>query len=156
VIGLEDDYWLVLHLMIAGRLHWFEPDRKVPAKSPTRSVRVRPGTLTLTEAGTKRRAGPAFFARQGCARHASSSGLEPLEATRDEFAGALRREITPLKRALTDPRFDQRHRQTRYSMRSCMRHACRRFALTSRISDGTWRGSMQRCARLLRLDHPSA
>ncbi|HZF17152.1 MAG TPA: DNA-formamidopyrimidine glycosylase family protein [Steroidobacteraceae bacterium] len=135
VIGLEDDYWLVLHLMIAGRLHWFEPDRKVPAKAPLALFEFDTGTLTLTEAGTKRRAALHFLHGKAALATHHRPGLEPLEATRDEFAGALRRENHTLKRALTDPRLISGIGNA-YSDE--ILHAARLspVALTSRISDG--------------------
>jgi formamidopyrimidine-DNA glycosylase len=104
VIGLDDDYWLVLHLMIAGRLHWFEAGRKVPAKAPLALFEFDAGTLTLTEAGSKRRAALHFLHGRAALTAHHRPGLEPLEATCAEFAATLRHENHTLKRALTDPR----------------------------------------------------
>ncbi len=135
VIGLEGDYWLVLHLMIAGRLHWFDTGRKVPAKSPLALFEFDAGTLTLTEAGTKRRAALHFLHGRSALNAHHRPGLEPLEATRAEFAESLRRENHTLKRALTDPRLMSGIGNA-YSDE--ILHAARLspVTLTSRISDG--------------------
>ncbi|MDJ0712363.1 MAG: DNA-formamidopyrimidine glycosylase family protein [Woeseiaceae bacterium] len=105
-IGLADDYWLVIHLMIAGRLQWADADAK-PGK-PTRNtlalLRFSSGTLSITEAGTKRRASLyAVRGSDGLAEH-DPGGLEVLEASLEAFADRLRLENRTLKRALTDPR----------------------------------------------------
>jgi formamidopyrimidine-DNA glycosylase len=103
VIGLEGDYWLVVHLMIAGRLHWFEAGRKVPAKAPLALLEFDSGTLTVTEAGTRRRAALHFLQGIQALDAHHRPGLEPLTAPLSEFNAALRRENHTLKRALTDP-----------------------------------------------------
>jgi len=102
--GLEGDLWLVLHLMIAGRLHWYE-DRAKAAKG--RSVAVfgfSTGSLTLTEAGTQKRA--SLHVVQGAAAldDLNPGGLEVFDATAAEFTQAIRARNHTLKRALTDPR----------------------------------------------------
>jgi formamidopyrimidine-DNA glycosylase len=101
--GFEGDLWLVLHLMIAGRLHWIDPGAASKRSALAYFVFDR-GTLTLTEAGTKRRASLAVFAsREQLARH-DPGGLEVLPATFEDFRARLVRENHTLKRALTDPR----------------------------------------------------
>ncbi len=102
--GFEGDQWLVLHLMIAGRLHWI-PAGAAPAKRAALAYFVfDTGTLTLTEAGTKRRASLSVFgSREQLAGH-DPGGLEVLPATFDEFRARLVSENHTLKRALTDPR----------------------------------------------------
>ena len=102
--GFDGDHWLVLHLMIAGRLHWIAAGA-APAKRAALAYFVfDTGTLTLTEAGTKRRASLAVFgSREQLARH-DPGGLEVLPATFDEFRARLVSENHTLKRALTDPR----------------------------------------------------
>lgn len=105
-IGFTDDYWLVIHLMIAGRLQWLDADRK-PGK-PTRNTlarfRFESGILVVTEAGTKKRASlHVVHGRQALSGH-DPGGLEVLSADLAEFGQALRRENRTLKRALTDPR----------------------------------------------------
>ncbi len=103
-IGFEDDLYLVLHLMIAGRLHWVAVGAKLQAKRGLAAFDFPNGTLTLTEAGSKRRASlHAVRGRAGLAG-LDPGGIEPLSAGRDAFAAALRRESHTLKRALTDPR----------------------------------------------------
>ena len=104
VIGLEGGYSLVLHLMIAGRLHWYAAGRKPPSRAPLALFEFDTGTLTLTEAGTKRRASLHLLkGAQALAAH-HRPGLEPMQATIDEFAAALRHENHTLKRVLTDPK----------------------------------------------------
>jgi formamidopyrimidine-DNA glycosylase len=103
VIALDADYFLVIHLMIAGRLHWFDAGRKVPAKAPLALFEFDVGTLTLTEAGTKRRASLHFLHGKGELAALHRPGVDPRASTCDEFAGALRGENHTLKRALTDP-----------------------------------------------------
>ena len=103
-IGFEGDLHLVLHLMIAGRLHWLAAGAKLPGKRGLAAFDFPNGTLTLTEAGSKRRA--ALHAMRGESGLAGldPGGIEPLTASRAAFAAALRRESHTLKRALTDPR----------------------------------------------------
>jgi formamidopyrimidine-DNA glycosylase len=104
VIALEDELFLALHLMIAGRLHWGARGAKVPARVGLAAFDFSSGTLVLTEAGTKRRA--ALHCVRGAAALAAldRGGLEVLEASPEAFRAALVRESHTLKRALTDPR----------------------------------------------------
>ncbi len=104
VLGLDGDLFLAIHLMVAGRLHWKPAGAKLPGKAGLAAFDFAEGTLTLTEAGSKRRA--ALHAVAGAAGLAAldRGGLEPLTATPGEFAAAIRRENHTLKRALTDPR----------------------------------------------------
>ncbi len=104
VLGLDGDLFLAIHLMVAGRLHWKPAGAKLPGKAGLAALDFAEGTLTLTEAGSKRRA--ALHAVAGAAGLAAldRGGIEPLTATAGEFAAALRRENHTLKRALTDPR----------------------------------------------------
>ncbi len=102
-IGLEGELWLVFHLMIAGRLHWFEPG--APIKRPGLArLEFENGTLTLTEAGTKRRASLHLVQGEAQLRLQDPGGLEVLQASLEEFAARLRSENHTLKRALTDPK----------------------------------------------------
>jgi formamidopyrimidine-DNA glycosylase len=103
VFCLEDELFLALHLMIAGRLHWKEPGAKVPGRIGLAAFDFPAGTLTLTEASTKKRAALHLLPGQAGLRQLERSGLEPLEASAEQFAEALRRESHTLKRALTDP-----------------------------------------------------
>ena len=104
VFACDDDYFLVLHLMIAGRLQWKLPQAKVPGKVGLAAFDFPGGTLVLTEAGSKRRA--ALHAVRGRAGLAAMDpgGIDVFAASRDEFAATLTRERHTLKRALTDPR----------------------------------------------------
>jgi formamidopyrimidine-DNA glycosylase len=102
-IGLEGDYWLVFHLMIAGRLHWFEKGTPLPKRAVLARLEFANGTLTLTEAGTKRRASLHFLHGQQALQQQDPGGMEILQAGLPQFAAQLRRENHTLKRALTDP-----------------------------------------------------
>src|SRR5258708_394197 len=103
VFALDDELFLVLHLMIAGRLHWKERGAKPPGKIGLAAFDFPNGTLTLTEAGTKKRA--SLHIVQGEDRLAAHQpgGLEVLDADLAAFRTALARENHTLKRALTDP-----------------------------------------------------
>ncbi len=104
-IGFEGDHWLVLHLMIAGRLHWAAsaPARKGQGRALAHLVFDR-GTLTLTEAGTKRRASLYVFSSSEQLDRTDAGGLEVLESSLEEFRSRLVAENHTLKRSLTDPR----------------------------------------------------
>ncbi len=104
VFALEGELFLVLHLMIAGRLRWKEAGARVPGKIGLAAFDFSTGTLILTEAGTKRRA--ALWAARGEAALAEHDpgGVEPLTASLEAFREALTRERHTLKRTLTDPR----------------------------------------------------
>jgi formamidopyrimidine-DNA glycosylase len=103
VFDLDDDLFLVLHLMIAGRLHWKPPGARPPGKVGLAAFDFPDGTLVLTEAGTKRRASlHVVRGEEALARH-RPPGLEVLDADPAAFRAALRRENHTLKRALTDP-----------------------------------------------------
>jgi len=104
VFELDDELYLVFHLMIAGRFLWQPRDRRPPARITLATLTFPAGVLVLTEAGTKKRA--ALHVLQGkwvLAAH-DPGGIEPLAATLDQFRQALQRERHTLKRALTDPR----------------------------------------------------
>lgn len=105
VIALDDDLFLVIHLMIAGRLHWKAPGTKGSASRNVLAEFLFPnGMLTLTEAGTKRRASLSVVrGRAGLAEH-GRGGLEVLDASLDDFIARLRMESHTIKRSLTDPR----------------------------------------------------
>ena len=103
-IGLDDDLWLVLHLMIAGRLHWYEDRVKALKARGLATFQFSSGVLTLTEAGTQKRASlHVIEGEEGLAR-LDPGGLEVFTATEEQFAEALRARNHTLKRALTDPR----------------------------------------------------
>jgi formamidopyrimidine-DNA glycosylase len=103
-IGLQGDLWLVLHLMIAGRLHWKNAGAKLAGKQNLAAFDFDEGTLTLTEAGSKRRAGLWLLEGAAAVAELDPGGLEVLSATFEQFASELKRENHTLKRALADPR----------------------------------------------------
>lgn len=103
-IGLETDLWLVFHLMIAGRLHWFAAGAAVSKRAALARLAFADGLLTLTEAGTKRRASLHLVHGPEQLRLQDPGGLEILHASLDQFAVRLRSENHTLKRALTDPK----------------------------------------------------
>ncbi|HJQ20615.1 MAG TPA: DNA-formamidopyrimidine glycosylase family protein [Gemmatimonadaceae bacterium] len=102
-MGLDDDLHLVLHLMIAGRLHWLDRGKRVP-KTVLASFEFPNGTLTLTEAGSKKRASLHLVRGVDALGQFARGGIEPLASSRDAFAERLRSENHTVKRSLTDPR----------------------------------------------------
>lgn len=103
LLGLEDDIWLVFHLMIAGRFHWKSPGAKLAGRHALAAFDFADGSLTLTEFGPKKRASlHVVKGESGLAEH-DPGGIEVLEADLDTFNEALTRENHTLKRALTDP-----------------------------------------------------
>ena len=103
VLALENDLFLVIHLMVAGRLRWLADDKKPPGRITLALFEFPGGTLALTEAGTKRRA--SLHVVRGTAALAAfdAGGLEIADADRAAFTARLRAENHTLKRALTDP-----------------------------------------------------
>lgn len=104
VVQLEDDLFLVIHLMIAGRLRWVPAGGKVPGKIGLAAFDFTNGTLILTEAGSKRRASLWLVRGEKSLEQFERGGLEVLEADLAEFTERLIRENHTLKRSLTDPR----------------------------------------------------
>ncbi|PYU89056.1 MAG: formamidopyrimidine-DNA glycosylase [Acidobacteria bacterium] len=104
VFCLERELFLILHLMIAGRLHWKPAGSRIPGKLGLAAFDFPDGTLTLTEAGTKKRAALHIARGENTLLRHDPGGLEVLEAPAGEFRAALTRENHTLKRALTDPR----------------------------------------------------
>jgi formamidopyrimidine-DNA glycosylase len=102
-IGFDNGLWLVLHLMIAGRLHWREPGAKLAGKHNLAAFDFPPGTLLLTEAGSKKRAALRLLEDEEALRSLDKGGLEVLGSSIESFSVALTRRNHTLKRALTDP-----------------------------------------------------
>jgi len=102
--GFENELWMVLHLMIAGRLHWRDRPAKLAGKQNLAAFDFSNGTLLLTEAGTKKRASLHLVQGEEALRAIDRGGLEVLDCTVDAFTEALTRSNHTLKRALTDPR----------------------------------------------------
>ena len=103
-IALEPDFCLVLHLMIAGRLHWRDEPMKIGGKQQLAAFDFESGSLLLTESGTKKRASLYLVRGQDALAEHDPGGLEPLDCTLSRFAERLTRENRTLKRALTNPR----------------------------------------------------
>jgi len=104
VLGLEGGLHLVIHLMIAGRLHWKAKGAKIPGRLGLAAFDFATGTLQMTEAGSKKRASLHLVAGEEGLASFARGGIEVLECDLDTFRAALRRESHTLKRALTDPR----------------------------------------------------
>jgi formamidopyrimidine-DNA glycosylase len=102
-IGFDNDVWLVIHLMIAGRLHWYEPGHRGKIRSPLLQLDFDNGVLTLTEAGTKRRASLHVVAGEAQLEEHDRGGLEVLGVDRAVFRERMSERNHTLKRALTDP-----------------------------------------------------
>jgi formamidopyrimidine-DNA glycosylase len=100
----DGERFLILHLMIAGRLHWKAPDAKLPAKVGLAAFRFANGSLTLTEAGSKKRASLHLVRGSVALKQHDPGGLDVLTADLAAFAAVLTRENHTLKRVLTDPR----------------------------------------------------
>jgi formamidopyrimidine-DNA glycosylase len=102
-LGFEGDRWLVIHLMVAGRLQWAEGTAKPTARNALAHFVFGSGTLTLTEAGTKRRASLHVVDGEAALGAHDPGGIDVLACTLEAFATALTRENHTLKRSLTDP-----------------------------------------------------
>lgn len=103
-IGLDNDLWLVLHLMIAGRLHWRGPNAPLSGRTNLAAFDFRNGSLVLTEAGSKHRASLSVVAGEEALAGMGRGGLDVFSADLGAFRAALTAENRTLKRALTDPR----------------------------------------------------
>jgi formamidopyrimidine-DNA glycosylase len=103
-IGVEGDLWLVLHLMIAGRLHWRPPGAKLAGRHNLAAFDFPNGCLVLTEAGTKHRASLHVLVGEEGLRTVDPGGIEIFSSDLGSFRAALTAENRTLKRALTDPR----------------------------------------------------
>jgi formamidopyrimidine-DNA glycosylase len=103
-IGLEGDLWLVLHLMIAGRLHWRPPQAKLAGRNALAAFDFPSGSLVLTEAGSKRRASLHVLRGEEALNAIDPGGVEVFSTDLNGFRAALTLENRTLKRALTDPR----------------------------------------------------
>jgi formamidopyrimidine-DNA glycosylase len=103
VFHLEGDLFLVIHLMVAGRLQWKAPGAAIPKKVGMAAIDFPEGSLVLTEQGTKKRSGIWVLRGEEALAGENRGGVEPLEIDEDEFGSALAKENRTLKRALTDP-----------------------------------------------------
>jgi formamidopyrimidine-DNA glycosylase len=103
-IGMDNDCWLVLHLMLAGRLHWRPPEIKLAGRNNLAAFDFAPGSLVLTEAGTKRRAALHAVSGEQALCAFDAGGIDVFASDLEAFRAALTLENRTLKRALTDPR----------------------------------------------------
>jgi formamidopyrimidine-DNA glycosylase len=103
-IGVENDLWLVLHLMIAGRLHWRAPEAKLGGRQSVAAFDFPDGSLVLTEAGSKRRASLHVLSGEEGLRSVDPGGIDVFACDLNSFRSVLTSENRTLKRALTDPR----------------------------------------------------
>jgi formamidopyrimidine-DNA glycosylase len=157
VLALEGGMFLVLHLMIAGRLHWRPAGAKPPGKVGLAALEFSSGTLVLTEAAKAKRASLHVVSGEAELRALDPGGIEPLEATLEEFRAALTAGKHTLKRALTDPRRLSGIGNA-YSDEILHRARLSPLALTSRLSEaeverlhaavrttlGEWTGRLRR------------
>jgi formamidopyrimidine-DNA glycosylase len=134
VFAFEEDLFLVLHLMIAGRLKWVARDAKVPGRVGLAAFDFDSGTLLLTEQGTKKRASLHAAEAESGLKPFRRGGLEVLDAAPEAFAAALRSENHTLKRALTDPRLFSGIGNA-YSDEILHRARLSPMALTGKLSD---------------------
>jgi len=104
VLGLEDELYIVIHLMIAGRFRWKSPRHKIPGRLGLAAFDFEDGTLLLTEASKKKRAALHLCRGETALREHDPGGIEPAEIAFASFSAALRERNHTVKRALTDPR----------------------------------------------------
>jgi len=135
VLALEDDLFLILHLMVAGRLRWLAKIAKLPARITLAIFEFDNGKLVFTEAGTKRRASLHIVRGEAALAAFNMGGLEVLEADGATFAARLRSENHTLKRALTDPHLFSGIGNA-YSDEILHRAKLSPLALTSKLDDG--------------------
>ena len=134
-LRLDDDIYAVIHLMIAGRLHWLRPGERITRnKNLLATFEFPTGTLTLTEAGSKKRASLHLVQGDDALAPFRRGGIEPLECTREQFAERLRSENHTIKRSLTDPRLFSGIGNA-YSDEILHRARMSPVKLTSRLSD---------------------
>jgi formamidopyrimidine-DNA glycosylase len=134
-IGFDDGIWFVMHLMIAGRLHWRGPGAELPGKRGLAAFDFAHGTLTLTESGSKKRASLHVVEGDvGLAEH-RPPGIEVLESSLEDFTGALRSENHTIKRSLTDQRLLNGIGNA-YSDEILHAAGMSPIAMTSKLSDG--------------------
>ena len=149
-IGLEGDLWLVLHLMIAGRLHWKPAGAKLGGRNALAAFDFPTGTLVLTEAGSKRRASLYVLAGEEALRGIDPGGIDVLTCGATEFREALTRENRTLKRALTDPRLVSGIGNA-YSDEILHAAQMSPVTLTHRLSDEDWARLFEATQKTLRV-----
>jgi len=137
VIGLEEDLFLVLHLMIAGRLRWRPRSARSPGKRGLATLDFENGTLLVTEASTRKRARLHLVRGEAALAEHDPGGIEPLAADAEAFRASLGRENHTLKRALTDPRLVAGIGNA-YSDEILHRARLSPVKLTSRLDEAEW------------------
>jgi len=136
-IGMGDDLWLVIHLMIAGRLHWRPAGAKIAGRNDLAAFDFPTGTLLFTEAGTKRRASLHVLRGEDALAAVDPGGVEVFAGDLDAFRRALTVENRTLKRALTDPRIVSGIGNA-YSDEILHAAQLSPIALTHRLTDAEW------------------
>ena len=135
VFELDDDLFVIVHLMIAGRLRWREPGAKLPGKLGLAAFDFDSGTVLLTETGSKKRAAIHLARGEAALQEHDPGGIDVLGSKLDGFCAALTRENHTLKRALTDPRLLSGIGNA-YSDEILHRARLSPFKQTARLSDG--------------------
>ena len=148
-LGLEGDLWLVLHLMIAGRLHWKARDAKLGGRQNLAAFDFPNGSLTLTEAGSKRRAALHVISGEENLASLDAGGIDVLASDLDSFRAALTAENHTLKRALTDPRLLSGIGNA-YSDEILHAAQLSPIAQTGKLKDEDWQGLYQATQQTLR------
>ena len=136
-IGVDEDLWLVLHLMIAGRLHWRPSGAKLAGRNALAAFDFADGSLTLTEAGSKRRASLYVVQGEAALEAMNPGGIEIFSTDLAGFRKALTQENRTLKRALTDPRIISGVGNS-YSDEILHAAQLSPIALTSKLTDEQW------------------
>jgi formamidopyrimidine-DNA glycosylase len=136
-LGLDDGTWLVLHLMIAGRLHWRKPEARLARRNDLAAFDFDDGTLLLTEAGTKRRASLSYLHDESELDALDPGGIDVFSCDLEAFRRALTVENRTLKRALTDPRIVSGIGNA-YSDEILHAAQLSPIALTRKLSDAEW------------------
>ncbi|HUA00996.1 MAG TPA: DNA-formamidopyrimidine glycosylase family protein [Candidatus Aquilonibacter sp.] len=149
-IGVEGDIWLVLHLMIAGRLHWRPAGAKLSGRQNLAALDFPNGSLVLTEAGSKRRASLHILEGDSGLRSIDPGGIEVPESDLAAFRAALTAENRTLKRALTDPRLISGIGNA-YSDEILHAAKLSPIALTHKLSDDEWQTLFDATRDTLRL-----
>ncbi len=150
VAGDPGRVWLVLHLMIAGRLHWKAPGAKLAGRNALAAFDFAAGSLVLTEAGTKRRASLYVLAGEEALREIDPGGIDVLGSSAAEFRAALTAENRTLKRALTDPRLVSGIGNA-YSDEILHAAQLSPVTLTQRLSEAEWARLYEATRKTLRL-----
>lgn len=150
VFGFDNNLWLVLHLMIAGRLHWKDAGAILAGRTALAAFEFPNGTLTLTEAGNKHRATLHVMQGENALRDLDPGGIDTLSCTAQEFRRALNAENHTLKRALTDPRVVDGIGNA-YSDEILHAAQLSPIALTQKLTDAHWERLFEATRETLRL-----